>query len=196
MTERNHCSPAFKLEIAKLMVEGNHIIKQACEVSGAGVPTAIDPFLHQVSRTSSMEHAVRNNRTPLRLIIGLMALLSMTACSTLGIFQSRASKPQYVYVVNVNSGNISAFRINPNTGALTPVAGSPFAAGDVPDSITVNPAGTFAYVTNGGTVGNGTVSAYRINPATGALTPVAGNPFAAGRYPDAVSVNPAGTSPM
>lgn len=37
MTERKHFSPAFKLEIAKLLVEENYSIKQACETSGAGI---------------------------------------------------------------------------------------------------------------------------------------------------------------
>ena len=37
MTERKHFSPAFKLEIAKLLVEENYSIQQACETSGAGI---------------------------------------------------------------------------------------------------------------------------------------------------------------
>jgi transposase len=36
MTKRKHFSPAFKLEIAKLMVDEQYSIKQACEASGAG----------------------------------------------------------------------------------------------------------------------------------------------------------------
>jgi hypothetical protein len=36
MTTQKHFSPAFKLEIAKLMVEEQYSIKQACEASGAG----------------------------------------------------------------------------------------------------------------------------------------------------------------
>ena len=100
----------------------------------------------------------------------------------------------FAYVTNRGAdGTVSAFRINPDTGALTPVPGSPFAAGWHAHPITINPAGTFAYVTNGSRVGNGTVSAFRINPDTGALTPVPGSPFAAGGFPDSVTINPAGT---
>lgn len=46
MTKRKYFSPAFKLEIAKLMVEENHSIKQACDISGAGV-TAVKRWKQQ-----------------------------------------------------------------------------------------------------------------------------------------------------
>jgi transposase len=35
MTKRKHFSPAFKLEITKLMVDEKYSIKQACPASGA-----------------------------------------------------------------------------------------------------------------------------------------------------------------
>ncbi|MGC9237930.1 MAG: beta-propeller fold lactonase family protein, partial [Thiomonas sp.] len=54
-----------------------------------------------------------------------------------------------------------------------------------PYSVTVTPAGTFAYVAN---AGSNNVSAYSINATTGALTPVAGSPFAAGNLPLSVVV--------
>ena len=46
MTERKHFSPAFKLEIARLLVEENYSIKQACETSGAGI-TAVRRWQQQ-----------------------------------------------------------------------------------------------------------------------------------------------------
>jgi transposase len=46
MPERKHFSSAFKLEIAKLMVEENHSIKQTCDISGAGV-TAVKRWKQQ-----------------------------------------------------------------------------------------------------------------------------------------------------
>jgi len=36
MTAQKTFTPAFKLEIAKLMVDENYSIKQACEAAGAG----------------------------------------------------------------------------------------------------------------------------------------------------------------
>ena len=51
----------------------------------------------------------------------------------------------------------------------------------------VDPSGTFAYVANRG---DNNVSGYRINRTTGALTPIAGSPFAAGDGPYSVAVTP------
>jgi 6-phosphogluconolactonase len=53
-------------------------------------------------------------------------------------------------VANVYSNNVSAFTINPSTGALTEIAGSPFAAGMMPRSVVVDPSGKFAYVVSTG----------------------------------------------
>jgi 6-phosphogluconolactonase len=90
---------------------------------------------------------------------------------------------KFVYVANAvvnNALGVSAYAINATTGALTPLTGSPFPAGSEPQSVAVSPNGKFAYVANEGGVGNqgGSVSAYTINTTTGALTPVAGSPFA------------------
>jgi DNA-binding beta-propeller fold protein YncE len=86
-------------------------------------------------------------------------------------------------VANSQSNDIYAYAINALTGALTPAAGSPFAAGNGPASMTVTANGEFAYVVN---YNDNTVSAYGITAATGALTPVAGSPFATGAGPASV----------
>ena len=82
---------------------------------------------------------------------------------------------------------MSAYKIG-STGALTPVTGSPFATGNSPYSLTVDPVGNFAYVANDQ---DNTVSAYSIG-SNGALTPVSGSPFATGQYPTSVTVDPTG----
>ncbi len=46
MTQRKQYTPAFKLEIAKLMVEQDYTLAQACEVAGAG-PTAVKRWRQQ-----------------------------------------------------------------------------------------------------------------------------------------------------
>jgi 6-phosphogluconolactonase len=108
---------------------------------------------------------------------------------------------KFAYVANecgdvlCSVGNVSAYTINGTTGALSPVPGSPFAAGRAPFSVAVDPSGKFAYVANECgdvlcSVGN--VSAYTINGTTGALSPVTGSPFAAGRFPRSVAVDPSG----
>ncbi len=90
----------------------------------------------------------------------------------------------FAYVSN-GSANVFAYTISATTGALTPVAGSPFAAGTNPWGLAIDPSAKFAYVANNGSAN---VSAYTINATTGALTPMAGSPFAAGTNPIGVAV--------
>jgi 6-phosphogluconolactonase len=79
----------------------------------------------------------------------------------------------FVYVANFAGNNVSAYTINDSTGALSEIAGSPFAAGIGPTSVAIDPSGKFAYVANGGSFDfTDTISVYTINPATGALTSV------------------------
>jgi 6-phosphogluconolactonase len=91
--------------------------------------------------------------------------------------------------VSCTAGNVSAYMINTSTGALSAIAGSPFAAGNFPEAMTVDPSGRFAYVAN---AVDDTVSAYTINSSTGALRAVSGSPFAAGNFPVSVTVDPSG----
>jgi DNA-binding beta-propeller fold protein YncE len=94
---------------------------------------------------------------------------------------------RFVYVANGGSNNISAYAINAASGALTAISGSPFPAGTLPYSMTVDPSGKFAYVAN---QGNGNVSAFAIDGTIGALTTVSGSPFATGPVPFSVAVDP------
>jgi DNA-binding beta-propeller fold protein YncE len=100
---------------------------------------------------------------------------------------------KFVYVVNYDNvpdlGNISAYTINGATGALTAVPGSPFPAGFLSHSVTIDSTGHFAYVAN---AGSNNVSAYTIDGTTGALTAIPGSPFPAGSGPASVAVDPAG----
>jgi len=74
----------------------------------------------------------------------------------------------YLYVVNHTSQSISAFSINWKTGELNPVVASPSPAPTKPSSVEVNPDGTGLSVAH---FPDSTVSNFRIDPATGALTP-------------------------
>jgi 6-phosphogluconolactonase len=82
----------------------------------------------------------------------------------------------FVYVVNNlnGTGSVSAFTIDTSTGALSAVAGSPFAAGANPNDVEVHPSGRFLYAGNSV---SGSVSGYTISATTGALTPMAASPF-------------------
>lgn len=100
-------------------------------------------------------------------------------------------KGKFAYVPSYNAsgaGEVAAFTINANTGALTPVAGSTVAAGTDPSWMTVDPNDKFVYVTN---LGSNDISAYAI-AKSGALKPVPKSPFRAGGEPYSVIVDPTG----
>jgi Lactonase, 7-bladed beta-propeller len=94
------------------------------------------------------------------------------------------------YVADIDANAISAYYIDPVTGALLPLAGSPFPAASYPTLVAVTPNGQFAVVANQG--GAGSVSVFSIAPATGALASIAGSPFAAGSHPEALAIDPNG----
>lgn len=87
---------------------------------------------------------------------------------------------RFVYVVKSTAPNsVAAFSVNPN-GSLTEIAGSPFVTGGsggfvefiTPNPITSVRAGSLLFVAN-----DSGISAFKINPTTGSLTPVPGSPF-------------------
>ena len=96
---------------------------------------------------------------------------------------------KFAYVANnANGNNVLGYMINPSTGALTPITGSPFIVGSLTEFVAVDPSGRFAYFADE----DGTVSGQTIDPSTGALTPIAGSPFSAGSQPISVAVDPSG----
>jgi 6-phosphogluconolactonase len=96
---------------------------------------------------------------------------------------------KFLYVSNLNdsAGGISAYTIDFNTGALTPIPGSPFPTGAAgsfpgPSALVVN--GNFLYVALAGTVNaNNKIVAFAIDPNTGVLSAVPGSPFLTGADP-------------
>ena len=118
--------------------------------------------------------------------------LSLTSSSPAGFGPiSVAVDPtgKFVYVANI-SGNVSAYTLDSATGALAPIAGSPFPGTLSAFSVTVDPSGKFVYVANANP--SNSVSAYTINPNTGALTPIVGSPFPVGFAATSVAVDPSG----
>ena len=103
------------------------------------------------------------------------------------VLVSCIQQAQFAYVANKTDNTISAFLIDGTTGALTPIAGSPFAnTGTSPDSLLVDPSGQYLYVANNGSAD---VSVYSINVTSGALVS-AGLPLAAGDGPAALAIDP------
>jgi 6-phosphogluconolactonase (cycloisomerase 2 family) len=91
--------------------------------------------------------------------------------------------------------SVSEYTVNSGTGALTPVAGSPLALGNVGEdpTLAVAPSGQFAYVTYRFGIANPTgVYPYSIDPVSGALSPVAGGEVLGSCDPQAVAIDPSG----
>jgi YVTN family beta-propeller protein len=101
---------------------------------------------------------------------------------------------RFVYLVNRGSNSVSAYKINPVSGVLTEIdqngaaAGNALAVGTLPQSITVDPTGRFAYLT---VAGNHTLAAFSIHPVTGALTGMSAS-GTGGNTPSFVAVSPDG----
>jgi 6-phosphogluconolactonase (cycloisomerase 2 family) len=91
----------------------------------------------------------------------------------------------FLYVANFSDpnpllstqGNISGFAIDPNTGALTLIPGSPFTSsvGNNPSAITVDPSGRFVYAATAGS--SFSIWCFSITSPTGQLSAVTNSPF-------------------
>jgi 6-phosphogluconolactonase len=80
--------------------------------------------------------------------------------------------------------------MDPATGALTPIAGSPYLTGGTVAAVgTVDPTGKFFFVSNSG---SDNIQAFAINQVTGALTSVPGAPFATELLPAPLVIDPSG----
>ena len=99
------------------------------------------------------------------------------------VFASAQQKPEFVYT---GGSAVNGFAVNPTTGGLTAVPGSPFAAPAV-NALAISPAGNFLFAGN-----TGGIVAATINPSTGTLTSVPGSPFSSNLDIAALGVAPNG----
>lgn len=88
------------------------------------------------------------------------------------------SSGKFLYVAMPGSANanhlIFAFTIDSTTGALSPITGSPFSAGNDPLYMVLDSAGKFLYVSN---TQDNSISGFTIDSSSGILTPIAGSPY-------------------
>ncbi len=100
------------------------------------------------------------------------------------------SSGAYLYVANNGSDNLSAYVVNADTGALTPQSTATYTTGSGPSAVSIGnlSSGQFVFVANNG--GSNDISVFAIVVGTGALTPVAGSPFAAGGNPHSLVLQP------
>jgi len=89
-------------------------------------------------------------------------------------------RARFAYASHPNANCVSGFRIDPATGALSPLGSTP--VGREPYFLKVDYTNRFLYATNHASQN---ISAFSIDPDTGALTPVLGSPFVTG--PDSMS---------
>jgi 6-phosphogluconolactonase len=102
--------------------------------------------------------------------------------------QGIAVTNRFIYVSNQLTNDVSAYSFDSGTGALTPLAGSPFTlepGGVGPESLAMDPAGKFLFTAN---MNSNNVSAFTVN-ADGSLTAVPGSPFPAGDSPQYLVTN-------
>ena len=98
---------------------------------------------------------------------------------------------KFVFAANEQTNNISVFSIDPATGALTVVPGSPFPTGGASGSgisLGVTPDNQFLFASSSG---SNNITVFSI-AANGTLTSISGSPFAVGGVPDGIKVSPDG----
>ena len=175
---------------------------------GSPYPAAAGPTSSTMSLASSPDgrHVFASNfgTAPVGLIsaydVGAGGALTQVAGSpvTSGaqpVIAAVTPDGRFLYSANYASGgpvlgvddDISGYEISP-AGSLTPLPGSPFAAGDGPVTASVTPDGRYLYVAN---AFDDNVSGYAIG-GSGALTPVPGSPAPAGGNPSGQAIAPDG----
>jgi 6-phosphogluconolactonase len=139
--------------------------------------------------------ATSGSLTPL----STFSVLAGTNPSALVLSPVLASSPgaSFLYVGNAGSNDISVFAActvasttcsSPN-GLLSPITGSPFAAGLNPVSLAVTPGGAFLYAAD---KGSNQISGYKVGQNSGALTPTTTATFSVGTSPTWIAIPPNG----
>src|SRR4051812_12621334 len=129
-------------------------------------------------------------------IVALCALLllagTILGCSSLGdgfLFPEGGAAVRFLFAFN-DDGTVAAFRVNPNTGALTMTVGSPFnAVDDCCGAVDATRDGRFVFVVSKNA---GQLAVLSVNQDTGALTAV-GAPSTVAQCPRDVKVTPSGS---
>jgi len=97
---------------------------------------------------------------------------AVTPSGTKPIALAVGALTKFLFVVNQDQNNLSGFLINTD-GTLSAMTGSPFNTGATPSDVTVDPSGTFVYVSNSG-VGSVTIFKISNNTLSGAGGATAG----------------------
>jgi len=156
----------------------------ANSITGGGTGSDLYTFATAISAGGSYAVSVVTQPAGMTCSVGNGAG-SVASVNITTISVTCYKNPAFAYVANSGDNTVSAYTINPTTGALTSV-GAPVATGISPRFVAVPPNGKFAYVTN---QLDSTVSAYTINPINGGLSSV-GAPVSTGSHPTGITVDP------
>jgi 6-phosphogluconolactonase len=101
-----------------------------------------------------------------------------------------SAKTTYLYIARSGTnGGVAVYSIG-SGGSLTPVTGTPFAAGSGTFSVALDSTGTYVYAANRT---DGTVSGYTIVPSTTvlglSLTPLSGSPYTSGTGAQSIGID-------
>src|SRR6266550_4180195 len=138
------------------------------------------------------------------LAVVLMIISSLVSVKIIGrsagagrVRGGSAQIRRFVYVPDYSGNAVLGYSVNPNTGALEPVATGPFDSGEHPYYAAFAPDREFLYVANRGRAdavcGDGcSISGYAVDQVNGGLVELEGSPFPAGSGPVAIAAHPSG----
>lgn len=128
--------------------------------------------------------------TLISALTSIALLLSLNGCGSMSsggsTMMNQSSAANLAFVSNSGSGTVSVFDVS-TSGSLSPVAGSPFAAGAGAEFMAFDAVHNFLFVSNQAA---NSLSAFSVNTSSGMLTAVPGSPFTTGSRPTGVAVAP------
>lgn len=146
----------FAAESSGALVSGNKQLEMGTTFPIAQAITPSQRWLYMVDGNNQIATFAVNQAT-----WALMPIAGAQQTNGMPIALAVNGPQNAVYAANISSNDVSGFRFDQTTGALSPLPGSPFPAGNMPDAIAVDPSGQHAYVAN---MKANTVSIYSMNP--------------------------------
>jgi len=158
-----------------------------------GVVVTLNAPLVAVNGNNFSSWAGCNPGTGTTCTVTINSDLTVTA---IYVLPSPPGQVQCAYVANQLSSSVSGYTVDPLTGKLGTVTGSPFAVVALPVSVAADPAGRFLYVANSALGNSLWISAFGINASSCALTKIGDFPPISLNFtflaPTAVAVHPSG----
>jgi 6-phosphogluconolactonase (cycloisomerase 2 family) len=188
-----NCAPAVPCNFGGAARLRRDATTNICGTGGGGTPTCsstlkpVQVLLSADSKGNILEYGI-DSKT------GALTLMCNTATAAVGPIAVSNNAFVYVLAQGTGTGPAQIFEFvitHGNSGALTPVTGSPFVLSEALTgnaSLVADPLGRFLFVTNN--TGND-VHVLTIGQ-TGALTEASGSPFPVS-HPDFIAINPAGS---